>query len=105
MKEAIFAFLGALPGVLITALVSLYITKIQESNKFKLVALDKRLKVHQEAYTLLIGLFVFFEEIIHSITVINFMLKQETGGMKIVYILIVNQGRNSILKKLFLNYK
>ena len=44
--------LGPLLGVLITIHVQLKISEKERKDKFRLAALDKRLEVHQEAYTL-----------------------------------------------------
>lgn len=57
MTTTIFSFFGAVLGSSIMAYILWRISIREQNIKFKLVALDKRLAVHQEAYTLWFELF------------------------------------------------
>jgi hypothetical protein len=52
MSEAIFGLIGVIIGAIIGAAVSIYVSHRESADRFKLVALEKRLAVHQQAYSL-----------------------------------------------------
>ena len=56
-EVAIIGLLGTILGTIITVAVSLIISKKDRINQFRLAALEKRLAVHQEAFSLWTELF------------------------------------------------
>ena len=56
LTAAFIGFLGTILGVAISGVISWFIARKEQTNRFRLAALDKRLEKHQEAYALWIRL-------------------------------------------------
>ena len=65
---AIIGFAGTILGVIITIIVQSIIAKKDRASQFRLAALEKRLEIHQEAYSLWREMFFnLHNESIHDI--------------------------------------
>ncbi|MCF7811597.1 hypothetical protein K9N50_11480 [bacterium] len=63
ISSGLIGILGVLFGVIITTLGNWIIAKRQQSDQFRLAAIDKRLKAHQDAFCLCIQLINSFDKV------------------------------------------
>jgi hypothetical protein len=55
--SALIGFVGVIVGSLISTVTKIIIANLEQKDRFRLVALEKRLQVHQEAYKLWLEMF------------------------------------------------